>query len=318
MTVNYTTLLGLAKPVTGTETGVWGDIVNDQITTLIEDAVASAATISVAAGNVTLSTTSGVANQARCAALILTGTPGTTRNIIAPSQSKIYVIINQSDSSVVIKGSATTGVTVASGVTALVAWNGSDFELIGESGDVVGPASSVDNEIALYSGTSGKIIKRASTTGVLKATSGVIAAAVSGTDYAPATSGSGILKGNGSGGFSTAVAGTDYAGMSNNQTFAASQRGTVTTDNDGSFDMNVTNNFKCTPTGGFTLTFTNITSGQSGFVLLINNSNYAITAAATTKVVSGTLNTISSTGTYLLSYWTDGTNVYVTNSGAMA
>lgn len=41
-------------------------------------------------------------------------------------------------------------------------------------------------------------------------------AAVSGTDYAPATSGSSILKGNGSGGFSSAVAGTDYAGLSSN------------------------------------------------------------------------------------------------------
>lgn len=37
-------------------------------------------------------------------------------------------------------------------------------------------------------------------------------AAVSGTDYAPATSGTSILKGNGSGGFSAATADTDYAG----------------------------------------------------------------------------------------------------------
>jgi hypothetical protein len=37
---------------------------------------------------------------------------------------------------------------------------------------------------------------------------------VSGTDYAPATSGSSILKGNGSGGFSSAVADTDYASTS--------------------------------------------------------------------------------------------------------
>lgn len=102
------------------------------------------------------------------------------------------------------------------------------------------------------------------------------------------------------------------------QTFTASQRGTVTTDNDGSFDMNVTNNFSCTPTGNFTLTFTNITAGQSGFILLVNNSNYTISAAATTKVQTGALATISATGTYLLSYWSNGTNVYVTHSGAMA
>lgn len=56
------------------------------------------------------------------------------------------------------------------------------------TGDVTGQASSVDNEIALFSGTGGKTIKRATTTGVLKATSGVIAAATAGTDYvAPGT-----------------------------------------------------------------------------------------------------------------------------------
>lgn len=71
-------------------------------------------------------------------------------------------------------------------------------------------ATSVDSEIVLFSGTAGKTGKRATTTGILKGTSGVLSAAVSGTDYAPATSGSAILKGNGSGGFSNAAAGTDY------------------------------------------------------------------------------------------------------------
>lgn len=41
------------------------------------------------------------------------------------------------------------------------------------AGDVVGPASAVDSEIALYSGATGKIIKRLSGSGVVKATSGV-------------------------------------------------------------------------------------------------------------------------------------------------
>jgi hypothetical protein len=46
---------------------------------------------------------------------------------------------------------------------------------------------------------------------VLKSSSNQLVAAVSGTDYAPATSGTSILKGSGSGGFSNAVSGTDYA-----------------------------------------------------------------------------------------------------------
>jgi len=52
------------------------------------------------------------------------------------------------------------------------------------TGDVASnTAVSVDSEIALFSGTTGKLLKRATTTGLLKATSGVISAAVSGTDY---------------------------------------------------------------------------------------------------------------------------------------
>lgn len=114
------------------------------------------------------------------------------------------------------------------------------------------------------------------------------------------------------------VIGTDIGGIATAETWTASQRGTVTTDNDGSFDMSVTNNFKCTPTATFALTFTNITAGQSGYVLLVNTGGYAVTAAATTKVNSSFLTTVSTAGTYLVSYFTDGTNVYVTTGGAMS
>lgn len=102
------------------------------------------------------------------------------------------------------------------------------------------------------------------------------------------------------------------------QTYTAPQRGTVTTDNDGSFDLSVTNNFACTPTGNVTLTFTNMTAGQSGFILFVNGSNYTVSAAATTKVSATALATLSATGTYLISYWTNGTNTYIVNSGALS
>lgn len=55
-------------------------------------------------------------------------------------------------------------------------------------GDVIGPASAVDSQIALFDGTTGKIIKAATTTGLLKASSGVIAQATPGTDYGDVSS----------------------------------------------------------------------------------------------------------------------------------
>jgi hypothetical protein len=155
MTINYTTLLGLAQPVTGTESGTWGTVVNDEITALVEQAVAGGTSIDVTAGNVTLTDTDGVSNQARNAILLVTGTPGTSRNIVAPSSSKVYLVKNGSNGDVVLKGSATTGVTIGVGVEALCFWNGSDFEIAG----VAGPSSSTDNAFVRFDGTTGKVVQ---------------------------------------------------------------------------------------------------------------------------------------------------------------
>ena len=96
--------------------------------------------------------------------------------------------------------------------------------------------------------------------------------------------------------------------------WTGSQRGTTVTDNDGSFDMDGGNNFKCTPSGNFTLTFTNIANGQSGFILLVNSGGHTVSAHANSKVDANLLATVSTAGTYLISYFSDGTNAYLTNS----
>ena len=157
MTINYTTLLGLAQPVTGTESGTWGTVVNDEITALVEQAVAGAVTIDVTAGNVTLTATTGASNQARNAILLVTGTPGVSRNIVAPSSSKIYIVINGSDGAVVIKGSATTGVTIPVGTRGMVFWNGSDFVLL--SNLVTATSGSAILRLPTADGTSGQVLQ---------------------------------------------------------------------------------------------------------------------------------------------------------------
>jgi hypothetical protein len=78
------------------------------------------------------------------------------------------------------------------------------------SGDVQGPAASVDNEVALFNATTGKLIKRATLTGIPKLTSGVLSTAVAGADYIAATTGTAIQKAS-AGGLAAAVAGTDYS-----------------------------------------------------------------------------------------------------------
>lgn len=127
MSSSYTTLLGLVLPVEGELVDSWGDVVNAELTQLLEDSIAGYVAQDVSGGNWTLTTTgSGAANQARMAILIATGAPGTTRYIYAPKFSKSYVVINNSDSTVYVSGgptSPTTGTPITAGDSALVTWD---------------------------------------------------------------------------------------------------------------------------------------------------------------------------------------------------
>jgi hypothetical protein len=116
-----------------------------------------------------------------------------------------------------------------------------------------------------------------------------------------------------------AAVGWTLAAINAAQNWLLPQRSAPTTDNDLSFDLTVANNFNCTPTAGGVLTFTNLTQiGQSGLIRLVNGGNYSITKAASVKCSSSMLATISASGTYLLSYYCDGTSVFVSNTSALA
>ena len=154
MTTQATSLLGLALPVTGELSGTWGDTVNTAITSLLDSAVAGTTTLSTDA-DVTLTTTTLAANQARQAILLWTASNGaTTRNITAPAQSKAYAVINAGTGSIVLRGvGPTTGVTIVSGEKCLAAWNGSDFVKVASS---VIPASGLTGTVAIANGGTGQ------------------------------------------------------------------------------------------------------------------------------------------------------------------
>jgi len=113
--------------------------------------------------------------------------------------------------------------------------------------------------------------------------------------------------------------GADYD-LTADQTWTGSQRATIVTDNDGSFDLNAGQNFFCTAAAAVAIDFTNEVSGQSGFIKLINGSAYSHTLAAssTTKVDSDFLTTVGGAGTFLISYLCDGTNTYLSTTKALA
>jgi hypothetical protein len=159
MATSYTSLLGLALPVTGELSGTWGDTVNNAITSLLDTAVAGTTTVSA---DTTLTTTSGAANQARSAIILASGHVANI-TITAPAQSKIYTVINASGTyTVTFRGvGPTTGITLGANEKALLAWNGLDFVRIGGSG-----GSGVFSSITNTSLTSGRVVY--STTGGLE------------------------------------------------------------------------------------------------------------------------------------------------------
>ncbi len=110
-------------------------------------------------------------------AFLTAGSPVTSSGNITLSYSGTAIPITSGGTGLTALGTAGQVLRVNSGGTAL------EYGAVVGTGDVVGPASSVNAQIALYSGATGKLIQAATTTGMVKATSGVIAAAVAGTDY---------------------------------------------------------------------------------------------------------------------------------------
>ena len=106
--------------------------------------------------------------------------------------------------------------------------------------------------------------------------------------------------------------------FTSDNSWTGSQRATSVTDNDMSYDMNGGLNFISTPSGNATLTLTNIANGQSGFLKLINSGGHTIALHANSKADANLATTVSTAGTYLLSYFSDGTDVWLTNSAIYA
>lgn len=163
-----TPLLGFTLPVTGTLSGTWGDTVNNEITSLLDSAIAGTTTLSTDA-DVTLTTTASAANQAREAILLCSGARTVLRTITAPNTSKTYVIINATTGGFGVKLVATgptTGITINNGETALVAFNGSDFIRIATlGGPITATTASFSGLVSIAAGAQTASVTATQSTG---------------------------------------------------------------------------------------------------------------------------------------------------------
>ena len=214
----YSTNLGIELIATGDQSGTWGNTTNTNLGTLIEQAISGYVTYACSGGTDTITIPNGASGTARNMYIELTGTGG--GNLVVPSNKKLYFIYNSTASAITVKVSGQTGVSVPAGVRMSLACNGTD---------VVNAITylSLNAPLSVSSGGTG-----ASTlTGILKGNgTSAFTAAVSGTDYCPATTGTSLLKAS-SGGTTAATAGTDYVAPGTATTFTAQQTFSGTSSN---------------------------------------------------------------------------------------
>lgn len=114
MPSSYTPTLRLTQPATGELDGTWGDVVNQQITAMIEQAITGKATVAMADASQTLTTVNGATDQARCMMVECTGALTADRNVVCPAVTKMYIVNNLTSGghNIVFKTSGGTGVTI--------------------------------------------------------------------------------------------------------------------------------------------------------------------------------------------------------------
>lgn len=93
MATSYTPALGLAQPAQGELDGTWGDVVNNEITALVEQAIAGITTV-VPDSDVELTRLQGAEDQSRSPTILCVGARTAQRDVIIPFRGGYYSVFN--------------------------------------------------------------------------------------------------------------------------------------------------------------------------------------------------------------------------------
>ena len=130
MATQYTSVLKLALPTQGELSGSWGNVVNDNITSMIEQAIAGLAVINTWSSNShTLTSANGVTSESRCAMLSITDSSsalGGAASVICPALAKTYIVKNSSGQVATLKTASGTGIAVPNGKSMLLFCDGTN------------------------------------------------------------------------------------------------------------------------------------------------------------------------------------------------
>ena len=130
MTTQFSPILKLALPVQGELSGTWGTVVNDNITSMVEQAIAGRAVVNTWTGNShTLTTANGTTSESRCAMLSLTDTTSDLTGagtVVCPAASKIYIVKNATGQNITVKTASGSGILIPNGRTTFLFCDGTN------------------------------------------------------------------------------------------------------------------------------------------------------------------------------------------------
>ncbi len=111
----YSNDLRLELIATGDQSGTWGATTNNNLGTLLEQAISGYTTIVATTANQALTASSGVADESRNSTLVLTTTTGIAFSLYTPQTPKLYVVYNASSYTGTLYNSTVLGNTTAAG-----------------------------------------------------------------------------------------------------------------------------------------------------------------------------------------------------------
>ena len=124
MASSYTSRIKLEQQADGENPNSWGDILNNNVIQLVDDAIAAYTSIALSSVDYTLTAADGSTSESRSAMLEIVGTVSSSVNIIIPGVSKFYFIkdksFRQNDSSITIKTAAAAGLVIGASTTKAV------------------------------------------------------------------------------------------------------------------------------------------------------------------------------------------------------
>lgn len=130
MASTYSTNLALELITTGEQSGTWGTTTNTNLGTLIEQAISGYVTQAITDGaDTTITIPNGATGVARNMYIECTGALTNNRNLVVPSNKKLYFIYNNTTGgfAVTVKVSGQTGVSVPNGKKVVLVSNGTDI-----------------------------------------------------------------------------------------------------------------------------------------------------------------------------------------------